>query len=196
MALAVSPVSRAEYRMTDDEPGKLPDWLAALRHPTQGDVHLSKCWRKPEHLPDVLKAFGPRSPVELRKIVLKLDDIAIAYTFARNHPPPMKFAEAADLLDRLAGSIADTVALWKTAAPLHHSILRALLAAMTVEERRSIDWDVGWDITPLNLERVLLGVNLLRRDRDTYRAAFLQSPSIKMIERSLLWERLFHLLGE
>jgi hypothetical protein len=182
--------------MPANEPGKLPDRLAALRHPTQGDVHLSRYWRAPERIPDVLKDFGPRSPPELRWIVLALDDMANRYSAARQYEPEMKYDEASALLDRLDRSMANTLSLWGKAAPLHPAILRALLAAMTVEERRAIDWDIGWDIDPLNLERVLLGVSLLRRDRDTYRAAFFQSPSIKMIERSLLWERLFDLLGE
>jgi hypothetical protein len=63
---------------------------------TISEWRLSPCVVASKHIPDVLKAFGPREPPARRRIVSKLDDMAVNYWFASRHQPPVAFTAADD----------------------------------------------------------------------------------------------------
>ena len=63
---------------------------------TISEWRLSPCVVASKHIPDVLKAFGPREPPARRRIVSKLDDMAVNYWFASRHQPPVAFTAGAD----------------------------------------------------------------------------------------------------
>lgn len=173
----------------DDQPAEMPDWLAALRHPTQGDLKLSPYWRAPEQIPGILKAFGPRRRADHRLIVLALDDMAISIWGARKHKLPMKFEDAKKLLAPLETRIGEVLTALELAAPLHQAIYRARIAAKTTKERRELI-----ALAPVAND-VLLAVRMLR-DPNGYRAAYHQPAGQKSPERALLLEPLFDLMNK
>jgi hypothetical protein len=173
--------------MTDADPDPAnPDWM-------------SPCVVVPKHIPGVLKAFGPREPPARRRIVGKLDDMAINYWFASKHEPPVAFTAASDQLDRIATSIVNTLSLWKQLAPLHPAIFMAQFLRLPAKERKNYDhiaWEALDPVAPLT--NVLPLIKALR-DQDIYRAAFSQPPtadSHKHLTRALLWEPLLHLMND
>lgn len=180
-----------------DRPAKTPDWLVALRHPTQGDLKLSPYVRAPDHIADVLIAFGPRLPADLRKIVLALDEMAIRYMPARKSKP-MKFAAADDLLAPLETSFAKSLKLWEQAGLLHPVLLRSRVHVTPSKERRTTLFNWREMDPSLTLKNALLAVRAAR-DPSVYRAATDQpapKDSQKLLERALLWEPLFDLMNQ
>jgi hypothetical protein len=154
----------------------------------------------PKHIPDVLKAFGPREPSARRRIVSRLDDMAVNYWFASKHQPPLAFTAADDKLDRLETSIRNTISLWKEITLLHQAIFLAQFLRFRAERRkkyRRIPWK---RIDPVSrLTNNALPLIKALRDPEIYRAAFSQPPladSHKALTRTLLWEPLLNLMKE
>ena len=166
---------------------------------TISEWRLSPCVVAPKHIPDVLKAFGPREPPARRRIVSKLDDMAVNYWFASRHQPPVAFAAADDKLDRLETSIRNTLSLWKevTEEVTPQAIFMAQFLRLPAKERKNYDhiaWEALDPVSPLT--NVLPLIKALR-DQDIYRAAFSQPPtadSHKHLTRALLWEPLLDLM--
>ena len=161
---------------------------------------MSPCVVAPKHIPDVLKAFGPRELSARRRIVSKLDDMAVNYWFARKHQPPLAFTAADDKLDRLETSIRNTLSLWKEVTPLHQAIFMAQFLRLPAERRkkyRRIPWK---QIDPVSrLTNSALPLIKALRDPEIYRAAFSQPPtadSHKALTRALLWEPLLNLMKD
>lgn len=161
---------------------------------------MSPCVVAPQHIPDVLKAFGPRELSARRRIVSKLDDMAVNYWFARKHQPPLAFTAADDKLDRLETSIRNMLSLWKEVTPLHQAIFMAQFLRLPAEMRkkyRRIPWMRIDPVSPLTNNALPL-IRALR-DPEIYRAAFSQPPladSHKALARALLWEPLLNLMKE
>jgi hypothetical protein len=170
--------------MADADPAN-PDWM-------------SPCVVAPEHIPDVLKAFGLREPPARRRIVSKLDDMAANYWFASRHEPPVAFTDADAKLDRLETSIRNTISLWKEVTHLHQAIFMAQFLRLPAERRkkyRRIPWKRIDPVSRLINNAVPLIKAL--RDPEIYRAAFSQPPladSHKALTRALLWEPLLDLM--
>src|SRR6267378_2857680 len=119
---------------------------------TISEWRLSPCVVAPKHIPDVLKAFGPREPPARRRIVSKLDDMAVNYRFASRHQPPVAFTAADDKLDRLETSIRNTLSLWKQLAPLHQAVFMAQFLRLPAKERKNYDhiaWEALDPVAPL-----------------------------------------------
>ena len=180
---------------------KLPtealDWLAALRHPTRGDLKLTPYIRAPEHIPVILKAFGPRSSCEVRRILLAVDDLAVKYIAAKKHRP-LKFAAADDLFASLEASMTKTLRLWEKAGPLHPVLLRALVHITPPKERKTqlFNWR---DMDPHSALKKALDAVRAARNPNVYRLATDQAPpkdAQKLPERALLWEPVLHLMEQ
>lgn len=77
-----------------DETVYMPDWLAALRCPTRGDLRLSHAWIAPDCIPEVLEGFGPRHPPARRWIVIQIDTMADNHWSAHNQEPMFGLEEA------------------------------------------------------------------------------------------------------
>jgi hypothetical protein len=160
---------------------------------------MSPCIVAPEHIPNVLKAFGPREPSVRRRIVSKLEDMAVDYSFASRHEPPVPFTDARDMLDRLETSIRNTTSLWKKLAPLHQAIFMAQFLRLPAERRRKYR-HIRWKhIDPVSrLTTALLLIRALQ-DPKVYRATFSQPPvtdNHKDLKRALLWEPLLDLMKD
>jgi len=168
---------------------------------TISEWRLSPCVVAPKHIPDVLKAFGPREPPARRRIISKLDDMAVNYWFASRHQPPVAFTTADDKLDRLETSIRNTLSLWKevTEEVTPQAIFMAQFLRLPAERRktyRRVPWK---QIDPVSrLTNALLMIRALR-DPEIYRAVFSQPPmadSHKALTRALLWEPLLDLMND
>jgi hypothetical protein len=184
--------------MAADNPANL-EWLAALRDPVLGELRLSPCIIAPKHVPDVLKAFGPREPPARRWIVGQLDEMSINYWVANKRKPPVAFTAASDLLDRLDTSIENTLALWKQATPLHQAIFMAQFLRLPAKERKNynhVAWEALNPVPPLtHVQPLIKALN----DQNIYRDAFSQPPtadSHKSLTRALLWEPLLNLMKD
>ena len=169
---------------------------------TISEWRLSPCVVASKHIPDVLKAFGPREPPARRRIVSKLDDMAVNYWFASRHRPPVAFTAADDKLDRLETSIRNTLSLWKevTEDVTPQAIFMAQFLRLPAERRktyRRVPWK---QIDPVSrLTNNALPLIRALRDPEIYRAAFSQPPtadSHKHLTRALLWEPLLDLMND
>ncbi len=158
-----------------------------------GEVTLSP-YIKPEnsqHIDDVLKAFGPRSPPDIRLIVLAVDWMAIRYWGARTRKLPMKFEDADKLLAQIETHFEKALEAWEQATELYPAIRWSTIDATPLEERRKREL-----IGPGQpLKDVLLGARALR-DPNGYRAAHHQPAGQKSPEREFLWEAFFDLLNQ
>jgi hypothetical protein len=190
LALAVALMLEQIAEMADDQPAKMPDWAAVLR-PT--DLKPPRYINAPEYIPQVLKAFGPLSPLDFQRAVLGIDEIIIGYKSAPKRKPPMKFDEAEKLLAPIETHFAKSLSAWERGAPLHQALFRALIKSTPPEERKAREFE--WEkIDPApTLKNALSAVRALR-DPKGYRAATGQTASQKRPERELLWEPLFGLL--
>src|SRR5438309_9569972 len=93
---------KTHHRGMIDQPNKeIPDWLAELRDPILGDLKLSSFVRAPEHIPDVLKAFGEQSSADRRRIVGALDLMAKTHALAREYEPTLSLTETRGRLNRI-----------------------------------------------------------------------------------------------
>jgi hypothetical protein len=182
--------------MVDVPSEQLPDWLAALRHPSLGDLHLTPKIIAPEHIPDVLKAFGEQSPSARRRIVLALDEMAIELWVARKHMPPKKFAAADDDLRSLESAVRKLRGRWSKMNPYYQALLNAMFLMVPPKERRNRIFEFSdINLGPV-LEKLLPVIEALRRP-DIYFRAFSQPPrGRKGLERAHLWEPLFGLMQE
>jgi hypothetical protein len=177
---------------TDD----MPEWLAALRDPILGDLRLSPFIVAPEHIPDVLKAFGELHPPARRWIVIALDEMAIKLSFARKHKAPAKFALADDHLEKLESAATKLLSLWRETSPYYEALLRASMLMVPAKERREHAFDFN-NIDPgTAVAKLLPVIRALRRPEVYARANSQPSSSHKALERALLWEPLFDLLHD
>jgi hypothetical protein len=185
-------------------PKEIPEWLAALRDPILGDLRLSPCVAAPEHIPDVLKAFGEQHPPARRRIVVAIDEMAIKLWFARKHKAPKKFAVADADLKRLETAARNLLSLWSRGSPYYQALFTAMILMVPPKERRhhrSIErrnrrFDFN-NIDPGPALAKLLPVIRALRSPDIYSRAFSQPRSSrKGLERSLLWEPLFDLMHD
>jgi hypothetical protein len=172
--------------LPSDEP---PGWLAGL-----GDLRLTPKIIAPEHILDVLKAFGEQDSPAKRRIVIALDEMAIKLWLARKHRGPRKFAAANADLKRLENDVSKLLRRWSQAAPYYEALLRAIVLQVPPKERRNHKFEFN-DINIGPKLNNLLPVIQALRTREIYSHAFSQPPSgRKGLERALLWEPLFDLM--
>jgi hypothetical protein len=174
-----------------------PEWLAALRDPILGDLRLSpEGVLAPEHIPGVLKAFGPQHPPARRRIVIAIDEMAINLWLARKHKAPKKFADADANLARLQNAARNLLTLWSSAIPYYPALMKTMILVVPPNERKQRRFDFNEMNPGPTLEKLLPVLQALRR-QDFYLRAFSQPPSgRKGLERALLWEPLFDLLRD
>jgi hypothetical protein len=185
--------------MADAPRKETPDWLAALRDPTLGDLKLSSFIDAPEHIPDVLKAVGEQRPPDRRRMVIAVDRMATNLWFASEYKPTLSFKEACERLKRI--SKAGKNLRNNMHAELRFAISWANVLKQPIEARDQVieamhipdaTFDVG-------LMFLIEGAEELLRNPETYRAVFWQPPgtrSQKRLVRALLWEPLFDLLND
>ncbi|HZV05859.1 MAG TPA: hypothetical protein VE999_12320 [Gemmataceae bacterium] len=183
--------------MTDaPEDRSSPEWLVALRDPVLGDLRLSPFIVAPEHIPNVLKAFGQQHPPAQRWIVIALDEMAIKLSFARRNKAPKKFSSADDHLEKLESAAANFLALWRETSPYYEALLRASVLMVPSQDRRSHKFNFSNIDAGTPMAKLMPVIGALR-NRDIYARAYSQPlSSQKALERALLWEPLFHLLHE
>jgi hypothetical protein len=174
--------------MADDVPTETPD------HFIHGWRLSARIFKKPKHIADVVKRFGPQRPSTLRKIVQALDMMATDYRVARKQRPP-KFEEADPILERFENPLLKMKKLWlgDELRPLHPAII-ALRIKMIPRSERKQKADAA--MASINLD--LVATTLLRiirklRDPKKYAAAHHQ-PGGKSFERAFLWEPLLRLM--
>ena len=182
--------------MVDQPSEQPPEWLAASRHPILGDLRLTPKIVAPEHIPDVLKAFGEQNPLARRRIVLALDEMAIKLWVARKHRAPKKFAAAKGDLKPLENDVSKLLARWSKASPYYEALLKAMVLMVPPKERRNCKFDFNdIDVGP-KLENLLFVIQALL-SREISSRVFSQPPSgRKGLERALLWEPLFDLMHD
>jgi len=168
-----------------------PEWLAAL------GVRLTPKIIAPEHIRDVLKAFGEQDSAAKRRIVSALDEMAIKLWLARKHKAgPKKFAAANADLKRLENAAAKLRALWLETRPYHQALLQTTVLMVPPKNRRNhkIKFD---DINVGSKLKNLLPVIRALRSHEIYSRVFSQPPSSrKGLERALLWEPMFDLMHD
>ena len=187
-----------------DQTVYMPDWLAALRCPICDDVRLSRAWKAPDHIPEVLEGFGPRHPPAGRWIVIKIDTMADNHWWARKHEPVFGLQEA-------KRHFASTASMAKNGLNRlrEPQVRRAILMAMLKRQRTKqgpkwlLDMDLGaatpLDTIDLALEFVREGAEEVSRDPNHYYAPLGQPPVSdrrKGLERTLLWEPLLDLMQD
>jgi hypothetical protein len=190
--------------MPDEKAVSMPAWLAALHCPICGDVKLSRAWKAPDHIPDVLEGFGSQHPPARRWIVIKLNAMAENYRWARSHKPlfgPQEakahFSSTVSAAKNLLNKLPDL--------EVRHAILMAMHKLQ--REHRGPNWLLNMDLsvaTPLDnidlaLEFIRIGSEEILRDPDLYYAPLGQPPvrdSRKSLERTLLWEPLLDLMHD
>jgi hypothetical protein len=182
----------------------MPEWLAALRDPILGDLRLSpEKILALEHIPDVLKAFGPQHPPAQRWIVIAIDQMAITLWLAGEHKAPKKFAAADADLERLENATRNLLALWSKASPYYPALMKAMILMVPPKERRhhrSIERRYRrFDFSNINpgpaLEKLQPVIRALR-SQEIYSRSFSRPASRKSLERALLWEPLFDLMRD
>ena len=77
--------------MANDEPAETSGYCI------HGWRLSARIFKKPEHIADVVKRFGPQRPSTLRKIIQALDMMATDYRVALKNRPP-EFEEADPIL--------------------------------------------------------------------------------------------------
>jgi hypothetical protein len=187
-----------------DESVYLPAWLAALHSLEGGDVKLSRAWRLPDQIPEVLKGFGSQHAPICRRIVIKLDTMAGKYWLARSHEPLFGLQEAKTHFSSIF-SAAKNLLNKLPDLEVRHAILMAMHKLQ--REHRGPNWLLNMDLsvtTPLDnidlaLEFIRIGSEEILHDPDLYYRPLGQPPVVdgrKSFERALLWEPLFDLMHE
>ncbi len=183
----------------------MPDWLAALRCPILGDLRLSRVWKAPDYIPELLEGFGRRHPPALRWIVVRLDTMADNYWGACNHEPV--FDSTTKAKAHFASTASAARNLWnKLQEP---QVRQAILMANAKREptkqpirKGLVDYDVD-ETTPLDeidcvLKFIEKGATEVSRDLDIYYRPLGRRvvDSRKHLERPLLYEPLLDLMHE
>jgi hypothetical protein len=187
-----------------DETVYMPDWVAALHCPEGGDVYISRAWRDPDLIPEVLEGFGPRHPPARRWIVVKINSIAVKFRLARKNRPVFGVKKAKEHFASTAKAAQNL--LNKLREP---QVRRAIVMANYKRQRtkQGPRWLFDMDLctaTPLDeidheLEFVRQGAEDALSDPDQYYAPLGQPPvrdSRKSLERALLWEPLLGLMHD
>jgi hypothetical protein len=184
----------------------MPKWLAALRDPIKGDLELSSFIRAPEHIPNVLKAFGEQRPPDRRRIVVAVDHMVKSLRLALEYEPTLTDTEREKRLNRIVRSgksIRESMH-----ADLRFAIFWANLLELPIKDR---DWKVpigdrdafaetlyNHDATfDVSLMLIIAGAEKLLNNPELYRAVLWQPPGEerhKALVRALLWEPLLDLL--
>jgi hypothetical protein len=174
--------------MANDEPAETSDYFV---HSWRLSASIFK---KPEHIADVVKRFGPQRPSTLRKIIQALDMMATDYRVALKKRPP-KFEEADPFLERFENSLLKIKGQWlnKKLRPLHPAFIALRIKMIARSERKK---NANAAMASINLD--LVATTLLRimrklRDPKQYAAAHHQ-PGGKSFERAFLWEPLLRLM--
>jgi hypothetical protein len=194
--------------MADAPRKETPDWLAALRDPTLGDLKLSSFIRAPKHIPDVLKAFGEQRPPDRRRIVVAVDHMVKSLCLALEYEPTLTDTEREKRLNRIVRS---GKSIRKSMhADLRFAIFWANLLELPIKDR---DWKVpigdrdafaetlySHDATfDVSLMLMIAGAEKLLDNPELYRAVLWQPPGEerhKALVRALLWEPLLDLLDD
>ena len=193
--------------MADAPRNETPEWLAALRDPIKGDLKLSSFIRAPDHIPDVLKAFGKQLPPDRRRIVVAVDHMVKSLRLALEYEPTLTDTEREKRLNRIvkAGKSIQK----NMHAELRFAIFWANLLEVPTKDR---DWKVpigdrdafaetlyNHDATfDVSLMLIIAGAEKLLNNPELYRAVLWQPPGEdrhKALVRALLWEPLLDLLG-
>lgn len=155
---------------------------------------LSRFFKKPEHVHDVLQRFGPQRPSARRKIVQALDMMAIDYRVARSNKPPLKFALANPKLERFEKWLANGEKLWNDLAPLHPTLLtlRLEMIPRNALKEQADAARATVDLAPV--ATTLLGIVKELRDPKKYSAALRQPHGSH--ERTYLWQPLAQLMAQ
>ncbi|WP_439400335.1 hypothetical protein ACRQ5Q_43080 (plasmid) [Bradyrhizobium sp. PMVTL-01] len=194
--------------MIDASRTNTPDWLAALRDPIKGDLKLSSFIRAPEHIPDVLKAFGEQLPPDRRRIVVALDHMVKNLRLALEYEPTLTVTDREERLNRIVRS--GKSILQNMHSELRFAIFWANLLEVPVTDR---DWKVpiadrdtfaealySHDATfDVSLMLIISGAEKLLNNPEIYRAVLWQPPGEerhKALVRALLWEPLLNLLDD
>jgi hypothetical protein len=173
--------------MVNDKPTTTPDPNIIL-----GWRLSSRLFKKPEHLPDVLKHFGPQRRSVLRKIIEAVDMMATDYWAARTKRPP-KFETTRTKLKRLEKLLVDAQAEWIDLRELHPVLVTLRIKTIPSSERKERA-DAAIATIDLGLmAKTLLPLIRTLRDPKSYSAAVGQ-PHGKSYERTYLWEPLLRLM--
>jgi hypothetical protein len=174
--------------MVDDKPTATRDPNVIL------GWRLSRVFKKPEHLSDVLKFFGPQRQSALRKIIEAVDMMGADYWAARTKKLP-KFEASSAKLKRLEVLLADAQAEWIGLRELHPVLMTLRIKTIPSSERKE-KADAAIATIDLDLMvKTLLPLIRKLRDPKSYSAAVGQ-PHGKSYERTYLWEPLMHLMKE
>jgi hypothetical protein len=185
--------------MADTPRKEVPEWLAALRHPKGGDLYLSPYIVAPDHVRDVLQAFGKRPTFTKRFLVAAIDEMAARLWFAHKHKPSFSFDAGQNKLKALAAA-AKNLRNKLQDGELRRAIFRANTLKWPIPDYR--DRPGAEELPPIfaeveeGLAFLIKGAASLE-NRKIYNLAFDQPPdSQKSLERALLWEPLLKLLDD
>ena len=173
--------------MSHDDPTETPDTRVIYGWP------LSKLYKKPEHVPDVLKRFGPQPLSTLREIVGALDEMALNWGVAHRRKRPPKFADADPKLERFENLLIKGKKLWDDLRPLHSTFVTLMALGIPPNERKE---KVDPARATINFDLVatkLLPIIQQLRDPKAYNAAH-RLPHQRSAERAFLWEPLLQLM--
>jgi hypothetical protein len=182
--------------MVDAPRKEIPEWLSAIRHPQGAELYFSPYVVAPEHIPDVLRAFGKRPAFAKRLLVTAIDEMAAKLWFARKHKPSLNFDRKLMALAAAAKNLKNKLQ--------DQELRRAIFRANTLKWPIT-DWRErpGEEELPPMFAAIEEGLTFLIKG-----AAALQDPKIyhlaldqpsdtkKHLERALLWEPLLALLDD
>jgi len=173
--------------MADNEPAETSDYFI------HGWRLSPSIFKKPAHIADVVKRFGPQRPSSLREIIQALDMIALDYRVARKKRP-LKFEEADLILRQFENSLLKIKKQWlDKLRPLHPAFISRRITMIPTSERKQ---EARAAMASINLDMVattLLTITGKLRDPKEYAAAHHQ-PGGKSFERAFLWEPLLRLM--
>ncbi|KRQ09323.1 hypothetical protein AOQ71_20935 [Bradyrhizobium manausense] len=172
------------------------EWFAELRHPISGELRLSPFIVAREHIPDVVRAFGPQDVAGRRRLAIEIDTWAIQLHHARIHKVPLKFASADRLFARLERATVNLQSLWAEASPFHKglSLTNTIMFASSEARSRSSLEEVDPTVLLADMLRVIRAV----RNPEMFMRMFSHQgvSSHKSVERAVLWEPLLGLMSE
>jgi hypothetical protein len=154
---------------------------------------LSDLFKNPEHIPDVLKWFGPLPQSTLREIIEALDMMALNWGAAHGKKWPMKFVDAEPKLQRLEKWLSQAQKEWDGLAPLHTACVRLAIEGVPRTKRKTKARSAAKAINLSPVIKNILPILRHLRDPEKFSAAHGMAHQ-KFAERVFLWEPLLQLM--
>jgi hypothetical protein len=173
--------------MANDKPTETPDPLVFY------GWRLSRLFKCPEHVPYVLRRFGPLPQSVLREVIEALDTMVIDWGAAHRKKPPFKFVNADPRLKRLQNFLRKAQIEWSGLRPEHQTFFSLAVEMVPQNERKEKAELAAAAIDLGMLATRLLPIIEKMRDPKEFNAAH-RLPHHKSAERAFLWEPVLRLM--